>query len=391
MQAGYSSPQQLAVDAGVTTITSVPVFTCNNSIFPTVTIKNYGANDITSLDILYSVNGGAVQSQPWSGILASGNTSNVNLPSIPLTAGATNASELLVYVSGTNGSGELNNANDTARKPFDYVTHYAMAPVAEGFTGAQFPPLDWILNNPDAGATWSRRTGAGGFGAPTACAKMDFYNSTSGNIDEVYIKPLDLSTVSGPLSLVFNMAYCQYTTENDRLEVQVSTNCGSSWSTLFTKQGVAMATAPAQTASFTPNAAQWRGEMIDLTTFLGQTEVLVRFKATSAYGNNMYIDDINVANVTAVNELAGTAASFSIYPVPVTEQATMTFELRENANVEIAMINNLGEKILTSNLGNTTAGAHTHRINVAELPAGIYFMTLTAGNQSVTRKIAVAR
>ncbi len=391
MQAGYSGPQQLAIDAGVSAVTAVPLFTCANTITPTVTIKNFGASDVTSLDINYAVNGGAVSTQPWAGTLASGATANVTLPSITVPAAASNASNVSIYVSGTNGIGELNHANDTARKSFDYITNYAMAPVAEGFVGVQFPPADWMLNNPDGGATWSRKTAAGGFGASSTCSKMDFYNSTSGNVDELYIKPLNLSTVSGPLSLVFNMAYCQYQAENDRLEVQVSTNCGASWNTAFTKQGAAMSTAPAQTASFTPNATQWRGEMVDLTTYLGQTEVLIRFKATSAYGNNMYIDDINVANVTGVNDLANTAVNFNIYPVPVTEKATISFELKEKSKVEIAMINNLGETVIVNSLGNVSAGKHAHSMNVSELPAGIYFMTLTTGNQSVTRKIAVAR
>jgi hypothetical protein len=38
-----------------------------------------------------------------------------------------------------------------------------------------------------------------------------------------------------------------------------------------------------------PTEAQWRSETVDLNPYAGQSQVLVRFKATSGYGNNLYL------------------------------------------------------------------------------------------------------
>src|SRR5207244_8641830 len=106
-------------------------------------------------------------------------------------------------------------------------------PVTEGYQAVTFPPTNWVLNNVDNGYTWARYGSAGGFGNSTASAQMDFFHSASGQVDELYMPAMDLSSTSSSVHLLFDHAYAQYTTETDRLEVQVSTNCGTSWTSLW--------------------------------------------------------------------------------------------------------------------------------------------------------------
>ncbi|MFN5675106.1 MAG: T9SS type A sorting domain-containing protein, partial [Bacteroidota bacterium] len=84
-------------------------------------------------------------------------------------------------------------------------------------------------------------------------------------------------------------------TEQDQLDVEVSTDCGATWNNVFSKAGAALSTKAAQTAAFVPTSAQWRKETITLTGY-NSPNVLVRFVATSDYGNNMYIDNVNIAS-----------------------------------------------------------------------------------------------
>ena len=60
--------------------------------------------------------------------------------------------------------------------------------------------------------------------------------------------------------------------------------------------------------------AQWRTESVDLSSVIGQSDVLFMFVTESNFGNNMYIDDVNVGAIVGVDELAG--AGFAVFPNP---------------------------------------------------------------------------
>jgi len=103
-----------ATPAGITNLTST---TCLSKFSPEVSIANFGANDITSMDIHYSVNGGEEQMYSWSGNVAYLSLSNVLLPEIEYDLMEEN--QLKVYFSNTNGIGDEYPANDTLYFNFD--------------------------------------------------------------------------------------------------------------------------------------------------------------------------------------------------------------------------------------------------------------------------------
>ncbi len=103
-----------ATPAGITNLTST---TCLSKFSPEVTIANFGANNLTSMDIYYSVNGGDEQMYSWSGNVAYLSLSNVLLPEIEYDLMEEN--QLKVYFSNTNGTGDEYPANDTLYFNFD--------------------------------------------------------------------------------------------------------------------------------------------------------------------------------------------------------------------------------------------------------------------------------
>lgn len=91
----------ILVDAAVTSITNVPALLCGlDSIAPMITLKNNGLRLLTSAVIEYSINGGALYSQPWSGTLLSGQTALVALGAVPVE---TASNTLTVTVTAPNG------------------------------------------------------------------------------------------------------------------------------------------------------------------------------------------------------------------------------------------------------------------------------------------------
>jgi len=95
---------------------AVPAFVCGDEVETSVTIQNFGSQPLTSLEILYSVNGGTVSAYQWNGNLATAQTTVVDLPSItfnPLTQNT-----LSVTTQTPNGYADQVGSNDSQTKNF---------------------------------------------------------------------------------------------------------------------------------------------------------------------------------------------------------------------------------------------------------------------------------
>ncbi|MEN9999793.1 MAG: hypothetical protein RI922_2783 [Bacteroidota bacterium] len=253
----------------------------------------------------------------------------------PATSTATNptvtyntAGTYTVTLTATNGSGS-NTLTQT-----NYITVVggsgASLPLTEGFTSTTFPPTNWNVVNLDLGDTSWMRNPTVGF-APTAGNSMWFDNyefNDAGNTDEMRTPKLDFQGLSSA-TMTFDVAYAAYdATYVDGLEVLISTDCGLTFTSLYSKTGSTVAagnlpTAAATTALFVPTAAQWRTETISLTPYVGLTNVTLAFRNLAGYGNSLYVDNINISGVAI--PVAPTASFTSAPASPVCTGQTVTF------------------------------------------------------------------
>ena len=77
------------------------------------------------------------------------------------------------------------------------------------------------------------------------------------------------------------------------------------------------------------------------------------------------------------------------YPNPFTRTSTVQVNLAEKANLSLAVTNLLGQQVMHIERGDVPAGAHEFVIDGSKLGNGIYFYTVFAGKESVTRKMIV--
>jgi len=177
----------------------------------------------------------------------------------------------------------------------------------ENFEAATFPPAGWTLVS-TVGTTqyWTRQTTASGYGTGTASSRYAYYNSSTGN-DQSLITPV-FSPVAVNGSLQFDHAYATYTgNENDRLQLETSTDGGATWNILITLDGGPsgpLATAPPQAGAFTPTAAQWATKTFSIPVGTN----MLKLRALSAFGNNLWVDNIKLVDVVPV-ELTSFAAT----------------------------------------------------------------------------------
>ena len=379
----------MVLDAGVISLYNLSSLQCSDTFTPRVTLKNYGLDTLTSTDINYKIDNGTLNTQAWVGSLTYGDTIQVDLPLITSTGGS---HTFTVSTFSPNSATDQNTNNDSKVGLFSISTDTVSVPLSEGFTNTSFPPTNWIRINPDAGATWSRKTGTGGFGNSTSCAKMDFYNSSNGNIDDLIVAPVDLSSASSP-EMAFNVAYARFSASySDRMQVQVSTNCGATWTTVWDKQSTALATAPDNGSGvFTPSASQWRTETINLSPYLGEASVFIKFHAISGYGNCCYIDDVNISGASSIDENTIKNPLLEIYPNPFCNNTNIEFTLFQTEKVSAIVYNLIGEKVWHINESSFNEGKHQIYVNGSNLTQGIYYLNINIGNSNYSKKLIIVK
>jgi hypothetical protein len=382
----------IALDAGVLNVTSPTGTICSSTFTPTVTIRNYGTSTLTSATINYRIDAGPISTFSWTGSLATNATAVVNLPSMTTTAGS---HTFTAYTSNPNSGNDGNSGNDSNTSSFSVVSSGQSLPFSEGFEGTTFVPTGWVLSNPDNSTTWARTTLAAKTGVASAFMDNFDYQTGSGQVDHITTPGLNLSSASSP-SLSFQVAYRMYTdpssstSYSDTLKVQISTDCGATWTTLYNKYSTTLATVTPtfSTTEFVPTANQWRLETISLTSYATSSNAMIRFRHTSDYENNLYLDDINITSVTGI-----TAEQFqdmvSVFPNPTNGQININLGLAEAGDIQIRVFNTLGEQVALIRENNSVGGSYS--FDLSDRANGIYFVELSTAFGKTTKKIILNR
>ncbi|MDQ3045930.1 MAG: T9SS type A sorting domain-containing protein [Bacteroidota bacterium] len=84
--------------------------------------------------------------------------------------------------------------------------------------------------------------------------------------------------------------------------------------------------------------------------------------------------------------------SMEVYPNPATEQLNVDLTLTESKNVEVRIFNSLGQQVQVINGENGAQGLNSLKVQVTELPEGIYFAQISLdGKASQTKRFVVSK
>ena len=383
-QAAFSKPPY----ASDLTITGIQNVSCVSTANPAVDIENQGTVGLSSTVINYRLDGGAYQTQNWTGNLAPGATTSVNLPA--LTGLSNGSHSYQCYLSAPNGIVALTNQSSPTTKLFITYPTAVAAPVTQDFSSQTFPPAGFGTIASVGSEIWERATVSQGGG--TGSAKSSFYEITSGALD-LYLPKTNI-TLAGQtdVSLDFFVAYTYYTSGGnslyDTLNIMASTNCGNTWQTVWENSGTVLATAPGSASAFTPNANQWKGYSINMNAFLGQSDVLIKFVGKSGYGNNLYMDNINLRYGVAnkLNELTD-ANAIIVFPNPAQNQINVSYSGTTGTEVAMTLTDLFGRTYYSKDFAKFEK--ITDNINTSELSSGIYLLNLKSENGNLSKKVLV--
>ncbi|MCP4120197.1 MAG: Omp28-related outer membrane protein [Bacteroidetes bacterium] len=108
-------------EAGVDEL-HVPLIDCDNQVEPFLTVRNNGNDEITTLKIEYSSNGGPTATYDWSGNILPGHTAIVEVPGIDFEIEASNSVDL--EITKVNGIDDASSADNRASGSFNELIEY---------------------------------------------------------------------------------------------------------------------------------------------------------------------------------------------------------------------------------------------------------------------------
>ena len=368
-------------DAGITQINSPGESSCSNFITPEFTLYNFGQNTLTSVTIEYSIDNGPVNTQNWTGSLAQNASTTITLPGQNFAVGQ---HSILISSVNPNGQTDENPNNDELVQFFSVLPAAQSLPFTEDFESQSLATNNWTVKNPDDDITWEI-FGTSGPGTGNYSARVNHYAYTSvGQRDGLITPPLDLTSYTN-VQLSFKHAYRRFASDyRDSLVVLVSTDCGETYDRVYAGGGgLGFATGTIIGAtSFEPTTADdWCDNPnltqaadcidLDLSAYDGQT-ILVKFETYNDYGNNIYIDNINITGTQQA------APNFTAANTVICEGETVDFQ-------DISTINNPNSWNWNFQ-GGSPASSTVQNPTITYATAGTYDVTLEVNGQSVTKQ-----
>ncbi len=140
-----------------------------------------------------------------------------------------------------------------------------------------------------------------------------------------------------------------------------------------------------------PEITLWFWDGVDTTyeTYTGSYNFGYIYAAT--YGRGLFYTDKYMKPVGIINnDMPTQINSISVYPNPVSNQATIAFSLEENAIINVAVYNINGTVVMNKQM-TEQKGEHQYSLDCSALPGGMYVVSISNGKTVQTGKFIVAQ
>ncbi len=350
--------------------------------------------DAENVSVDFVLNGSVQATESVSGVIADGQTATVDFGTVQLAPG----NNTVEYVLSSSTADVTPRNNQTtpvqigkASVPMDQI----LEDIESTEIGAR--PTNMLGNLPNLGlmgiavnsAAFGDVGSFGAFGESENALMINFWNWNPANIDAVgTIDVLTQHNVTESSTLTFDHAFTTWGGSNDRLEMQVSTDCGETFTTVWDKSGSNLATAAElneNNAYFIASSGDWVSNEVDLSAYAG-SDIIVRMKMTSAWGDMLYVDNIEVKAVTNTNKLEATVSSIS--PNPARDFALIDLSLEEASAINIQVVDQVGRLVSTQSYG-VQNGTTQISLDTNDMPAGLYNVIINVDADAITRKLVV--
>ena len=364
-----------------------PLCTGTEDVVVLAVLKNSGSEPQSGFEISYQLNDGNTVTETYDDTLMPDEEVTYSFEQI-LTISEPEEYTLSMTVNAANDENDFNNSAS-----LDFFS--AVASIAinfdedfEGNPGNTLPD-GWSVINDDESFTWEGFDGiVGSDNNTTSAAFVNHFIYTNHDAEDFLLTEFyDLTSLSEAF-LTFDLAKAQFSPSFiDDLRVDISTDCGGSYTEIYFKTGLDLSTLPNYDTTFIwePTSSEhWRTEEIDLQAYIGN-HVQFRFVSVNGNGSSTFIDNVNV-NDLILNIENAVVSSVKLYPNPASEKVIIDFATSIAADASIVIVNGLGQTVQT--LSKTSREA-TMIVDVSKYSSGLYFVTITSNGTSKTEKLII--
>lgn len=268
----------------------------------------------------------------------------------------------------------------------------------ESFESEEYFNNKWIVFNDDNEVNkWQRANVARD---QFFSAYVNNIGNVPGAVEELISPSYDISNLAGTAILSYWFAGATRTNEpTDELRIFTSTNCGQSWQSIgqATLTGPELVNNGLVTSPFVPASTNnWTNVTVNLPSNVqNEDNVRIKFEFTAgANGNNFYLDQINISNLTSVNEGLAAQHNLTIYPNPTGSDGLVNvgFFTPQATQGKLEVIDVFGRIVGEVYNGNIAAGKNKIEVPRTMFTAkGVYFVRLSLGDKQITEKLLVTQ
>lgn len=401
-QAAFSAPSGPDyVEPEIKEVTRPVSEICGDSFVPEVIVRNLGGVNLSTLDFEYDVDGEETYTYTWEGDLEYTDEAEIMLPPISFTPSGTNTFN--VTILNPNGEPDPNPDNNSKSVDFGPAPETSTNIEMQLFVGAWGSDISWEFYNYDgdilaSGGDYDNNAvvdmalpldGGGCYGFALFDSQGDGFSG--GGYLKLYDDGLVFAYITDELEDIIDIPFHAMNPLAGPTEFNA------------TLEGYDIAfewTAPSKAVLEGYNIY----EAADLETPINDALITETSFDYTVSGNGSYefylaavydegmsdfvgpvFLDINVG----IEELAN--GDFKIYPNPITQNAQLTFDLTENAQVEWGMYSITGSLVIESTPQTMSVGQQKVNINTENLEDGIYFLSLKINGETSTKKVTVLK
>jgi hypothetical protein len=256
--------------------------------------------------------------------------------------------------------------------------------LSENFEGATFPPTGWTRTSTVSSRPWNFTTAAFGIGAAeflisgTKSAGINYIaQANTANLVSPSFSLVGAASPSLNFKAVVGYSY-MIALNAGNLLAQISTNGGTTWTTLWTEDNEAGfiddGDGDEDTDLYNLNIVP---VSISLSAYIGQANVQIRFQYVGNDADGVSIDDVQVVATTlATNEVSLKSKSAKIYPNPTKGEINIKTDKKIKSSTVLDLT---GKSVLKST---------SDKVDISSLPKGAYQVQVEfADGTATTEKV----
>ena len=378
-----SSENTLNYDLAINSVENLSAVSCDDSLFPSVEIKNKGVETLTSFTFETILDGNS-EAEQINNISVLPGKSYTHRPTLR-DVGEGNHTAIFA-VSNPNGELDQNEENDTQIVNFEINTAQLENPTQQYFENIALSD-QWSIVRPDDTHNW-QLTNAPSASLDNQAIFIDGFNISEIGIENWLVSPELDFTVSDEASLSFKLSYANVPNREDRLRILLSVNCGRSYEeTIYDKRGADLAITQ-QSSTWTPTAEDdWKTEIIDLSQYSIWPNVRVAFVVTNQNGNNLFLDDIEFFTTADPYAVDIGEEKMRAYPNPTNDMVNLKFDLADQTDLELKLVNVMGKVVKECLYPGTLR--QTYQIGTLNLENGLYLIHVQGNGVSFSRRLLI--